>query len=178
MYSQLLTIMKNFRGKFFNDFNHQVLKNYKVPLKKTGFRGRPFLIITKEQLQLYLQHNFSVLKVAKMLLVSESTIKRCFQKDGLSVGDTYSDITDSELDRLIRNNISKFPHCGFRRTAGLFLSQSLCITEKSTRNSMKRVDPEGVPVRSLQINVVQLSSYQVQAILALWHIDGHHKLIM
>ena len=39
----------------FNDFNHQLLQNSKVPLKKTGFRGRPFLIITKEQLQLYLQ---------------------------------------------------------------------------------------------------------------------------
>ena len=82
--------MKNVQEKFFNDFNYQVLQNYKVPLKKTGFRGRPFLIITKEQLQLYLQYNFTVPKFAKMLLVSESIIKHAFQEFGSSVGDTYS----------------------------------------------------------------------------------------
>ena len=104
--------MKNVQEKFFNDFNYQVLQNYKVPLKKTGFRGRPFLIITKEQLQLYLQYNFTVLKITKMLLVSGSTIKRLFQEFGLSVGDTYSDISDGELDSVTRNNVSKFPNCG------------------------------------------------------------------
>ena len=55
MDSRLLTIMENVRENFFNDFNHQVLQNYKVSSKKTGSRGHPFLIITKEQLQLYLQ---------------------------------------------------------------------------------------------------------------------------
>ena len=50
-----------------------------------------------------------------MLLVSESTIKSRFQEFGLSAGDTYSDISDGELDGGIRNNISKFPNCGYRR---------------------------------------------------------------
>ena len=151
--------MKNVRESFFNDFNHQVLQHYEVPLKKTGFRGRPFLIITKVQLQLYLQYNFTVPKIAKMLLVSQSTIKRRFQEFGISVGDTYSDISDAELDSVIRNNISRFPNCGYRRMDGLLLSQSLRITEKRIRNSMKRVDPEGVLVRILQIKVVQRRSY-------------------
>ena len=146
-------------------------------MKKTGFRGRPFLIITKEQLQLYLQYNFTVPNIAKMLLVSESTIKRRFQEFGLSVGDTYSDISDGELDSIIRNNISKFPNCGYRRMDGLLLSQSFRITEKRIRNSTKRVDPEGVLVRNLQIKVVQRRSYNTPGILALWDIDGHHKLI-
>ena len=177
MVSRLLTIMKNVRENFFNDFNHQVSQNYKVPLKKTGFRGRPFLIITKEQLQLYLQYNFTVPNIAKMLLVSESTIKRRFQEFGLSVGDTYSDISDGELDSIIRNNISKLPNCGYRRIDGLLLSQSFRITEKRIRNSMKRLDLEGMLVRNLQIKVVQRRSYKVPGILALWHIDGRHKLI-
>ena len=148
-----------FEKIFFNDFNHQALQNYKFPLKKTGFRGRPFLIITKEQLQLYLQYNFTFPKIAKILLVSESTIKRCFQEFGFSLGDTYSDISDGELDSVIRNNISRFPNCGYIRMDGLLLSQSLRITEKRIRNSMKRVDPEGVLVRILQIKVVQRRSY-------------------
>ena len=76
MDSRLVTILKKVRENFFNDFNYQVLQNYKVPLKKTGFRGRPSLIITKEQLQLY---------------------------------------------SVIRNNISKFPNCGYRYMDGLLL---------------------------------------------------------
>ena len=146
-------------------------------MKKTGFRGRPFLIITKEQLQLYLQYNFTFPKIAKILLVSESTIKRCFQEFGFSLGDTYSDISDGELDRVIRNNISKFPNCAYRGMNGLHLSQSLRITEKRIRNSIKKVDPERVFVRNLQIKVVQRRSYKVPGILALWHIDGYRKII-
>ena len=60
---------------------------------------------------------------------------------------------------------------------GLLLSQSFRITEKRIRNSTKRVDPEGVLVRHLQIKVVQRRSYNTPGILALWDIDGHHKLI-
>ena len=88
-------------------------------MKKTDFRGRPFLITFKEQLQLYLQYNFTVWKIAKMLLVSESTIKYRFQEFDLSVGDTYSYISDSELDSVIRSSISKFPNCGYRRMDGV-----------------------------------------------------------
>ena len=146
-------------------------------MKKTGFRGRPLLIITKEQSQLYLQYNFTVPEIAKMLLVSESTMKSRFQEFGLSVRDKYSDISDGELDSIIRSNISKFPNCGYRRMDGLLLSQSFRITEKRIRNSTKRVDPEGVLVRHLQIKVVQRRSYNTPGILALWDIDGHHKLI-
>ena len=152
-------------------------KTIKFLWKKTGFRGRPFLIITKEQLQLYLQYNFTFPKIAKILLVCESTIKRRFQEFGLSVGDTYSDISDGELDSVIRNNISKFPNCAYSGMNGLHLSQSLRITEKRIRNSIKRVDPEGLFVRNLQIKVVQRRSYKVPGILAFWHIDGYHKVI-
>ena len=60
----------------------------------------------------------------------------------------------------------------------LLLSQSLRITtEKRKRNSVKRVDPEGLLIRSLPIKVMQRRSYEVPGILAFWHIDGHHKLI-
>ena len=60
---------------------------------------------------------------------------------------------------------------------GLHLSQSLRITEKRIRNSIKKVDPERVFVRNLQIKVVQRRSYKVPGILALWHIDGYRKII-
>ena len=42
---------------------------------------------------------------------------------------------------------------------------------------MRRVNPEGVLLRALELNVVRRRSYQVQGPLSLWHIDGNHKLI-
>ena len=42
---------------------------------------------------------------------------------------------------------------------------------------MCRVDPEGVLIRSLELSTVNRRRYQVYAPLALWHIDGNHKLI-
>ena len=35
----------------------------------------------------------------------------------------------------------------------------------------------GTTVRALQIRVTHRRSYNVRGPLALWHIDGHHKLI-
>ena len=42
---------------------------------------------------------------------------------------------------------------------------------------MRRVDPEGVLLRTLQSRPVLRRAYQVARSLSLWHIDGNHKLI-
>ena len=45
---------------------------------------------------------------------------------------------------------------------------------------MQRVNPEGCLLSSLDLktlNVLQRRKYQVYGPLALWHIDGNHKLI-
>ena len=42
---------------------------------------------------------------------------------------------------------------------------------------MIRVNPEGVLLRVLTINTINRRKYGVYAPLALWHVDGNHKLI-
>jgi hypothetical protein len=42
---------------------------------------------------------------------------------------------------------------------------------------MRRSDPEGVLLRSLQLTPISRRVYNVTCPLALWHLDGHHKLI-
>ncbi|KAJ8381337.1 hypothetical protein SKAU_G00021150 [Synaphobranchus kaupii] len=42
---------------------------------------------------------------------------------------------------------------------------------------MRAVDPIGTLFRGLELNVVHRRTYSVPAPLALWHIDGNHKLI-
>jgi hypothetical protein len=39
------------------------------------------------------------------------------------------------------------------------------------------VDPQGTLLRALEMNVIHRRVYSVPSPLALWHIDGNHKLI-
>ncbi|PFX27789.1 hypothetical protein AWC38_SpisGene7463 [Stylophora pistillata] len=68
----------------------------------SGCKGRPSFNIPKEQLEMFLEYNFSVPQIAEMLGVSLSTIKRRFRDYDLSVSQTYSAIGDNELDEIIQ----------------------------------------------------------------------------
>ena len=49
------------------------------------------------------------------------------------------------------------------------------VTQRRVRDAMHRVDPSSVAMRWM--NSIPRRSYNVTEPLALWHIDGHHKLI-
>ena len=42
---------------------------------------------------------------------------------------------------------------------------------------MRRVDPDGIVIRALQLKVTQRRVYNVRGPLALWYMDGNHRLI-
>ena len=60
------------------------------------------LLLTQGQLSMLLEHRFSVPKIADMFGVSVSNICRRMSDYGVSVGATYTDLDDKELDRLVR----------------------------------------------------------------------------
>ena len=60
---------------------------------------------------------------------------------------------------------------------GFLLARNVRISWERTRETMRRIDPEGVLLRSLQLNIVHRRVYSVPGALALWHMDGNHKLI-
>ena len=49
------------------------------------------------------------------------------------------------------------------------------VPEERVRSGLKRINPDGVALRWLQISPRR--SYSVPGPLSLWHIDGNHKLI-
>ena len=138
-------------------------------------RGRPKFYISEEQLQHLLQLHFSCPKIAYLLGVSLSTIRRRMNEYGLTVSALYSEISDGELDRLINEIRGSFPNCGYRMMDGHLRQRGLRVTQARIRNSMHRVDPEGVVLRWRE--AIQRRKYRVSSPLALWHIDGNHKLI-
>ncbi len=80
---------------------------YKAPKKKSGCKGRPYFLIYRGQLEFCLENNFSVPAIAKMISVSESTVKRRLKKFELSVVDTYTDISEQELDQLVNRKSNR-----------------------------------------------------------------------
>ena len=73
---------------------------YTAPLTPSGnHRGRPRLDIEQEQLEYLLNLGFNCPKIAEVMGVSLSTIRRRMSEFGLSVTALYSNITDHELSK-------------------------------------------------------------------------------
>ena len=58
---------------------------------------------------------------------------------------------------------------------GHLLQEGHRVQQYRIRESLFRVDPEGVSIR--WASTVQCRTYSVTSPLALWHFDGNHKLI-
>ena len=102
----------------------------KSPKLKKFFKGRPAYLITDVQLEIYIENGFTMPQIATMLSVSKSTIRRRLWKFGISVNQSYSNLTDNKLDVKIKDLISKFPNYCYRRMNGFLLAVSIRIQEK------------------------------------------------
>ena len=143
----------------------------------TGQRGRPRFLISKDQLDFLLDLRFTSGEIASLLGVSERTVKRRISEYESFVRQRYSNISDEILDGIVEGLMREFPNCGYKRMSGLLLDAGHRIQQNRIRECMRRVNPEGVLLRALELRTVCRRRYQVRGPLALWHIDGNHKLI-
>ena len=143
----------------------------------TGERGRPRLEIQFEQLQFLVENNFKVSEIANLFATSKRTIERRMNDFGLSARDTYTTLTDQELDELITVIQRDFPNAGSKRMTGLLRARDVNVQQTRICESMRRVDPEGTLLRALEMQTICRRKYTVPGPLSLWHIDGNHKLI-
>ena len=100
---------------------------------------------------------------------------RC--KYGCRQSSVYSTITDDELDNLLSTIILENPQAGYQRMTGYLKVRNIIVQEKRLGETLRKVDPEGVLLRSLQLKVISQRKYKVKGTNSLWHIDGNHKLI-
>ena len=96
---------------------------------------------------------------------------------GLSAANVYAWISDQQLDAVITDIQRDFPNVGCKRITGLLRARGIHKQQARIRQSMRRVDPEGVLLRALETNIIQQRHCSVAGPLFLWHIDGNHKLI-
>ncbi|XP_068692194.1 uncharacterized protein [Montipora foliosa] len=151
-------------------------RSYEAPvLRQEGRRGRPKFDITEEQLLFFREHQFSNQEMALMLGVSKRTVERRMTELHLTNRSRYTDIEDDMLDSFVQRIITNFPRSGMKTIEGCLVSQGVRVQRSRLRNSLKRVDPVGRRLRS--INVIRRRVYNVRSPLSLWHMHGNHKLV-
>lgn len=142
-----------------------------------GEMGRPKYVVCPQQLQSLLKMSLPVSTIAEILGVSERTVKRRMHENGLSVMQYYSNVTDDELDNLVRSVKTRTPHVGYRVMKGMLQAMGHRVQWKRVSASMRRVDPVGVLSRMTRMGCVARRTYSVPGPLHLTHIDTNHKLI-
>lgn len=144
----------------------------------TGSVGRPALDIPKETLKMFLNYGFSLIKISEMLGVSRKTVSRRIKHFGLlEEVPRYTNISNEDLDAVVSEIYREFPNCGIRRMKGFLIARGMRLQWERVRSSLWRIDPEGILLRTMQLNLVKRRHYSVPGPLFLWHLDGNHKII-
>ena len=139
-------------------------------------RGRPEKEIGEPQLQYLMDHGFKIKDVSAMFGCSRRTITRRLNKFNIFPETTkFVSINDSQLDALVEEIGLLFPRCGEKLISGRLRTKGVVIQRQRIRDSMKRVNPTMVQMRTR--GVLHRRKYSVPSPNALWHIDGNHKLI-
>ena len=138
--------------------------------------GRPKYNIKKEQLEfLRYELHFKWTDIASLLGVSVSTVNRRRQELGIDSHANLSDLTDEELDNMVRNISREQPYTGLSLIEGHLRRTGFRLSRERIRQSLLRIDPVNVALRYNQ--AVSRRQYSVPGPNSLWHIDSNHKLI-
>ena len=113
----------------------------------TGHPGRPRYNITRHQLNVLLEMQFTVTQIAQLLQVSCRTIFWRLSEFNLSVRGLYSTIQDADLDELMVSILQEHPNIGYRMIRSRRSVRGVYIQESRVRDAMRRVDPIGVSYR-------------------------------
>ena len=95
--------------------------------------------------------------------------------DELGVCCKFSAITDADLDLLVEEYKARKPAAGFRYVQGHLRSLGVRVQKHRVSSALQRVDPIGGLIRKR--GVIRRRKYFSSRPNALWHCDGHHKLI-
>ena len=75
---------------------------------KTGIRGRPTFYIPREQLEHFIEYGFKATEISKMLCMGDKTVDRRLEEYGISMRMNFTQITEPELDNVIRTFYGSF----------------------------------------------------------------------
>ena len=86
---------------------------------------------------------------------------------------TYSTVTNSELDEIVRQYVHSFLSAGEAMTRGHLCSVNVRVQRERIRQFVRRVTGSD----SSPLPAIYRRTYSVPGPNELWHVDGNHKLI-
>ncbi|KAF5276964.1 hypothetical protein FQR65_LT16112 [Abscondita terminalis] len=148
--------------------------SFHVPEIRNGGRGRPKMIITKEQLKLLYKEGYSAPEMAKILSCSQSLIYKHLHNQEMHLRKRYSSISNEDLETIIKEIHEVHPNCGYEMMAGYLRSRNIHVQRCRIRSILGKTDPLGVAGR--WSTTIKRRTYKVPTPNFLWHIDAHLKL--
>lgn len=112
-------------------------------------------------------------KCADVLMISRTTLWR--RATELGIAHEPSEISNMELDSVVRNIVANCPNYGSVMVWGQLKAYGIRVSRQRVRDSLYRVSPDAVRLR--HTCTVSRRVYSVPSSNALWHIDGLHCLI-
>ena len=174
----LWLVLRNWKVSFFRSAS-----NISVPqpihTPHMGKQGQPRKNIDPRVLHKAFQkgQNISTTVLANILGIDWKTLQKQRQELGIETG--YSDISDSDLDDLVQEYHQENPTGGHAYVIGhLHAMHSLCIQHQRVSASIDHIDHLGQGMQKCIGKEKKRTKYKVPQPNALWHIDGHHKLIL
>jgi len=149
-----------------------------VTVEQTGKRGRPRKHINLGFLEdaMDSKRNISISKLAKSVGVHRNTLRYYLKFH--NVDTKFSSVSNEDLDWLVKTFRHTNPDSGIRYLVGFLRRHGLKIQKERVRASIKRVDQLGQTIRHQRTVKARRNRYYVARPNALWHIDGHHKMIL
>lgn len=158
-----------------NSERSSVSKVAVITTQRSGKRGRPRKFISEAFLKEAFKpgRNISVSKLASSLPVHRNTVKNYMLRYKIK-RQPFSNISNSDLDAIVRMYKDKRPNTGIRYLCGYLFQQGVRVQRERITASLSRVDD--VARVFVHNTTIKRREYKSSRPNALWHVDGHHKL--
>ncbi|XP_078016898.1 uncharacterized protein LOC117250648 isoform X2 [Epinephelus lanceolatus] len=127
----------------------------------SGWRGRPAIHVTRDQIDFLMKQGNTVKRIAKILGCSSSFLYKRTKLLGIPVRRRFSVIDDEELERHMMR--------------GLLRADGLLLPRRRVREMLAHINPAAAARR--WSSTVARRVYHIPYPNSLWHIDGNMRLI-
>ena len=143
------------------------------PSQAQSSGGWPRFVITREHIEVLRNTGMQWTAIARCLGVSAKTLYR--RRLGYGLEDSFSDITNEELECNIRDILRLTPFSGESYIWGALRGRGILVQRWKIRQILQTVDPVGRAIR--RRSSIQRRLYNINKPNHLWHLVSNHKLI-
>ena len=102
--------------------------NLEYQIERTGRPGRPAVVLSREHIEILMDCGYNYSSISRMFGISQRTLLRRRNDYELPLGRQYSQITDAELDAIVREIIQVSDY-RFNNIIIICCGRKLCIQE-------------------------------------------------